>query len=468
MKNLKKSMALVAAIAMSASMLAGCTTTQDPAADTTAAGETVAATTPKAAETQPPVVEAVSTGKELVYYAWNEELKGFIEKYYLVDSPLPADVTWSPLITTGTNEYIAKTDAQLAADATSAAADKIDLFAAENNYIKRYIDVPYTMPLTSLGLTQAELDTQVPYTLAYGIDASGVYKAISFQTTPMLMVYRKSIAEKVLGTSDPAAVGEAMKDWAAFDATAQKMKDAGVYMVSGYGDTLYAYTNSSTSPIVAGGSTQINVPAKWNEWVDAAKTRIDNGYTRATGLWAGDWTAGMSDGTVFAYSGPAWFINFSMNDATTGTDAYGDYLATTGPVGTFWGGTWMLAGASSDNTDLVADIMRYMCIDTDSVVKVASSESYTPSSIAAFEALAAGGDAYGVGILGGQNPFAAYLEAAESIDPALIISNASVYGSLVETYSEKMGEYLNGTVDKETALQNFYTQAQTLYPELTF
>jgi hypothetical protein len=464
MKNLKKSMALVAAIAMSASMLAGCNTTQDPAA--TDAGTTAEVTMATAAETQPAAADLDTAGKELVFYGWNEELKGFVETYYLADNPLPEGVTWAPLITTGTQEYQNKTDAQLAADATSAAADKIDFFGAEFNYMSRYVNIPYTMPLTSLGLTQAELDTQIPYTLGAGITTDGVYKAISFQSTPLLMFYRASIAEKVLGSSDPAVVGEAMKDWPAFEATAAKMKDAGVKMMHGPSDIFYQFANASGEAIVATGSEKITVPAKWTEWVTYGKKLADDGLVGTGAMWGGDWTTAMADGSTFCFSGPAWFINFTMADAVKGTDAYGDYRATTGPVGTLWGGTWMFAGASTDNGDLVADIMRYMCTDTDTAASMAIATQNTPSNAAAFASMAAGGPDLGLEILGGQNPYDIYAKAAESIDANVIAKEMSIYGGLCETYQAAYVEYFQGVIDEATALENFYTNALTAYSNL--
>ncbi|MDR0992030.1 MAG: ABC transporter substrate-binding protein [Ruminococcus sp.] len=470
MKNLNKSMALVAAIDMSASMLAGCNTGAGDTTDATTAGTdgtTAEVTMATTAETQPEAVAAVSDGKEFVFYAWNEEFKGFMEKYYLIDNPLPAGVTWAPLITTGTQEYINKTDAQLAADASSAAADKIDLLAAEFNYIKRYVDVPYTMPLTSLGLTQAELDTQVEYTLATGIDASGVYKAISFQTTPMLFAYRKSTAEKVLGTSDPAEVGAMIKDWAGYEDVSKKMLDAGVAMNNTVNDLFWPYANSSGGAIVAVGSEQITIPAAWDKWVDDSKARMDAGYAAsAVSLWDGSWTASMVDGSAFCYAGPAWLINFTLEPAVKDTPAYGDYLVTTGPVASFWGGTWLMGGASSDNTDLVADVMRYFCVENESVLKVAVTEAYTPSNLQVFEQMAAGGAEYGVPMLGGQNPYDLYLTAAKGITGDMIAKEISVYGLLAETYQGAYGDYFNGTIDKATALENFYTNAQTAYSNL--
>jgi hypothetical protein len=468
MKNLKKSMALVAAIAMSASMLAGCntqgggdTTTPAPAGgEDTVAATTTAQTT---AETQPDVAADLKTGGAVLNcYGWNDEFQGFLDTYYLADNPASGfTVNW---VITPTSEYPAKMDSVLTADAAAPADEQVDLMLAEFNYLPRYVDTNFVMPITSLGITTGELANQYPYALNASADSAGVIKASSFQACPELLVYRRSMAQDVLGVSEPADVQPFLKDWAAFDETAQKMSDKGYKMLSSFGDVFYSYANGTGDPIVAMGSNKITVPDSWMAWVDATKIYTDKGFNnKAPGLWQGSWSQDMSGDLVFCYQGPSWLIDFSLLPNVG--DTLGDWAATTGPVSTFWGGTWLLAGANTDNSDVVTSIIRYFTTDPVSMENFArKSQTYVNNTVVN-NALAADAT-YQSELLGGQNPYPLYNEVGAGIDSAKVTAQLSKYGMLCEDFQGAFADYFNGTITKEAALENFYTTALTKYPTL--
>ena len=61
--------------------------------------------------------------------------------------------------------------------------------------------------INEIGLTEADLSNQYQYTKDIA-SVDGKLKAVSWQATPGLFAYRRSIAKKVLGTDDPEAVQE--------------------------------------------------------------------------------------------------------------------------------------------------------------------------------------------------------------------------------------------------------------------
>ena len=70
---------------------------------------------------------------------------------------------------------------------------------------------------------------------------------------------------------------------------------------------------------------------------------------------------------------------------------------------------------------------------------------------------------YSSAFLGGQNPYGDFCESAENID----MKYTSIYDQgLSDGIGKAMGDYFDGNVDYETAMENFYKIAQEKYPEL--
>ena len=142
---------------------------------------------------------AAEQGKVFNIYAWNEEFKGFFEKYYTV----PEGVTVNWIITPSDNgAYQQKLDEALLNQATAADDEKVDMFLAEADYIQKYVDSDYTQDITAMGVT--DFSNAYKYTVQAATDANGVVKGVSFQCCPSALIYRRSIAKDVLGTDDPA------------------------------------------------------------------------------------------------------------------------------------------------------------------------------------------------------------------------------------------------------------------------
>jgi hypothetical protein len=403
-------------------------------------------------------------GKVLNCYSYNDEFGNFLEMYYLADKPLEGiDVNWRiyPYI-----EYSIQLDTALLSDYNAETDDKIDMFISDTNYLLKYVDSPYALPISELGITENELQNQYPYTKALATGTDGVLRASGYMVCPEVTAYRRSIAEDVLGVSEPEDVQPFLENWSAFEQTAEKMADKGYLMVSSYADLYYGYINTAAYPIVAPGTTKIFVPDAWMYWVDDTKEYTDEGYNnRADSLWTKIWTDDISGDYVFCYHGPSWLVDYSIKPNAYDTE--GDWAVTRGPVNSYWMGYYLLAGANTDNADIVADIMRYYTTDPITMeVFSRGTDTMVNNSVVN---IALGNDtAYASEFLGGQNPFDVYNEVAQNIDPETAALQNSKYNILCETFEDEFTDYFNGVITKEHALDNFYNTATTLYPELTY
>ena len=361
---------------------------------------------------------ASDEGKVLNIYCWNEEFKSRLTDHYPgyeeVDGTHgkigDVDVVWN-ITPSDDNAYQNNLDETLLKQADAAADDKIDLFLVEADYALKYVNTEYTMSVADLGITDEEV-----------------------------------------------------ADWDTFKATAAELKEKGYQMTSTVNDSYRVFSNNVSSPWVVDG--KITVDDNIKNWVDMSKEMVDAGETATYELWSDDWSKGFfKDSNVFAYFGPAWFIDFSMSadqDGSVGKD--GGWAATEGPQGFYWGGTWITAATGTDNPTLVADIMRTMTTNVDVMKEIVTADNDFINNKPAMEEMAAD-ESYGDAVLGGQNPLAMFCAGADKID----LSNMSIYDQgCNEEFQNAMKNYFEGNATYDEALDLFYKAVVEKYPELSY
>ena len=399
-------------------------------------------------------------GKVFNIYAWNEEFKGFFETYYKV----PEGVTVNWIINPSDNGvYQQKLDEALLKQANAADDEKIDLFLAEADYIGKYVDSNYTMDITSFGYKNAS--TMYDYTIKAATDKNGVCKGVSFQCCPAAVIYRKSIAKDVLGTDDPAEVQKAIDSWEKFDAVAAQAKEKGYYMTASFAETFRAFSNNCTMPWVD-ANNKLQFDPQITAWMDQTENYIKNGYTLTAGVWDAEKTNQMfKDGKTMCFFGPAWYYNFCMTNAMDPDNGcVGDWCIVKGPQAYFWGGTWLLAATGSDNTEMLKDIFETFTINEDVCSKLVSEQNQFPNNTKIVDKFAKD-ETYGnTSILDGQNDIAIFAELAKNIK----WENHTNYDQLLnEGLQNKLQEFYNGSVDKATAMKNFYNYVKETYANIT-
>ena len=448
-----------------------------PAATTTKAAETTIAApaanndtqaapadTTEAATTEAAAPAAADEGDTFNIYAWNEEFKGFFEKYQpgydaAAQTLNGVKVVWT-INPSDNGVYQDKLDAALQANASASSADKVDMFLAEADYILKYTDSDYTMDISQLGLSQ--VDTEYQYTVSAASDSNGKIKGVSFQCCPSALIYRRSIAKDVLGTDDPDEVQAQLDSWDKFDATAAKAKELGYYMTAAYAETYRVFSNNATTPWVTGG--ELAIPDAINQWIDQADTYLKNGYTLTSGIWGDEKNAQMfKDGKTMCFFGPAWYFNFCMGNAQDPEKGCsGDWAICKGPQGHFWGGTWILAATGTDNPSLVADVMRAFTENEEVCENLIVNEGQFTNNKKVNEKFA-NDPSFGSDFLGGQNATAVFCGMTDSI----VWANATIYDQLLnEGLQTYILDYYQGTCDKDTALANFYAYVNEKYPAI--
>ncbi len=428
--------------------------------------------------------EAGGSGKVLNIWCWNDEFQSRFNDYYPGVKEVAEDKSTTTL-TDGTtvkwtinpnenNNYQDKLDNALLAQESASADDKIDIFLIEADYALKYVDSDFTMNVADLGLTEDDMKDQYQYTKDIVTDSKGAIKGTTWQATPGLFAYRRSIAKDVLGTDDPEKVQEALADWDKFNAVAADASAKGYKMLSGYDDSYRTFSNNVSAPWVDG--TTVVVDENIMKWVEQTKEFTDKGYNNKTSLWDDGWAADQGPkGKVFGFFYSTWGINFTLlgnsletpeaegGKAEVGNGIYGDYAVCEGPQPYYWGGTWICAAAGTDNADLVKDVMYQLTCNAEIDKKITvDTQDYT-NNIPAMEELA-NDDSFGSDFLGGQNHIKLFAEAAKKID----MSNAGPYDQgCNEKIQTAFKDYFDGNADMDKAKANFETAIKETYPELT-
>jgi hypothetical protein len=424
---------------------------------------------------------ATDGGKVLNIWCWNDEFQSRFNAYYPEVKEVAEDKSTTTL-NDGTvvqwtinpnenNNYQNKLDEALLNQDSADADDKIDIFLIEADYALKYVDSDYTLDVKDIGLTDEDLSSQYQYTKDIVTDSDGAIKGTTWQATPGLFAYRRSIAKDVLGTDDPDEVQAALSDWDKFNEVAEKASEKGYKMLSGYDDSYRTFSNNVSAPWVEG--TTVQVDENLMNWVEQTKEFTDKGYNNKTSLWDDGWAADQGpDGDVFGFFYSTWGINFTLlgnsladpdGEEAVGNGIYGDYAVCEGPEPYYWGGTWICAAAGTDNASLIKDVMESLTCDEDIMKQITlDTQDYT-NNISAMKSIA-DDDTYGSDFLGGQNHIALFAEAAEKID----MSNAGKYDQgCNEKFQAAFKDYFDGTIDLDTAKANFETAILELYPNLT-
>ena len=427
---------------------------------------------------------SLAEGSVLNVWCWNDEFQSRFNAYYPEVKEVAEDkstttlndgtiVKWT-INPNADNNYQNKLDEALLAQESAADDDKIDMFLIEADYALKYVDSPYTLDVRAdIGLTDGDLDGQYKYTQDIAT-ADGVLKGVTWQATPGLFAYRRSIAKDVLGTDDPAEVQTYLSDWDKFNEVAAKAAEKGYKMLSGYDDSYRTFSNNVSAPWVDG--TTVKVDANLMKWVEQTKEFTDKGYNNKSRLWDNTWAADQGpEGKVFGFFYSTWGINFTLlgnslavpvtegGKEEVGNGIFGDYAVCEGPQSYYWGGTWICAAAGTDNISTIKDVMYSLTCDADIMTKITEDTQDYTNCKSAMDSIAADPN-FGSAFLGGQNHIALFAEVAPTID----MSNAGPYDQgCNETLQSCFKDYFDGTVDLETAKKNFEDQIKVKYPELS-
>lgn len=399
-----------------------------------------------------PSTDGWDESKKIYAYCWDND---FEKKLNVVLEKYPEYQDFVEIIVTGqggtTYEYKTTVDT-----AFSGGSKYPSIVAADNDVAKLWSeDSSKTIPLSRIGITEEMYGNAYKFSKQYAL-YNGEITCMTWQACPGTFVYRSDIAEEVFGSADPEVVQTYLADWDTFFASAETLKNAGYYIVSGYDDIKYAVFDSQEGPWVTtvDGLETLTLDRTVETYFDMAKRLYDGGYVDpASEMWSSAWAANMSsEGNVFGYFGCPWFFG-SMNDMGAEEGAWNCCV---GPVSYHWGGTYVMAGKKSSNPELQAFLIYELCCDADIAYEIANRYGDCVNNKEANARIMEDGVGAAV-ILKEQNPVSTLCESALSLN----LSNVTYADATIKSYIDTATKsYLNGSFSKEAAMNYVKKQAQ--------
>lgn len=445
----KKFTALLLAGAMALSMSA-C----GKSGNETTSGSTETGT--KAEETKS---DNASEGK-LVVWTLADDLKQFAAKYteatgVEIDVQVIAPADYSTKLTS----------------ALGAKSSEVDVIVGEPQMLPNFFEAGFFEDLSDL---DADAQEQiVDYVYEAGKDENGVLRALSYQVTPGAIIYRRDLANEIYGTDDPVEIGKKFADFDTILKTAEEVKAAGYRIFSDSGNLRW-YANGSGAWVKDG---VLNVGQSRLDYMDAAVTLYEDELVAFAPEWSAAWYASMagelplnagwdaledvqsSDMTqVFSYSLPSWGALIVRDNAQ---DNKGNFGVCQGPSSYFGGGTFIGVSAYSEKKDVAKDFIRFCTLNEETAQWwLETSNGDVVSNKAVLEA----NKDYENESFGNQKTYAFYMEEAKNIDYSLVTKYDDQIGNMWGAAIESIQK---GEMTKEDAIEDFYMQVETTFPEIT-
>ena len=471
MNTLKRTLALVATLAMAATAFASCGDDKKESSSkadetTTAAQEDTTAAEETTAEAEPDGIDpSVGVGGDtFTVAAWNhDDVPALIAQWKGLDyDTVVADLADNKV------EGIKFIDFGVGGGQASENYDQLfndgsdlDVYFCEADWALKYInDDEKTLPLTKLGLGDSDFANIYSYTDEIGKDSNGVRKGISWQAAAGGFAYRADLAEEYLGAKSPAEMQEQIGTWEDFVTAAKTISDktsGGVALADTLGGLWQAFACGRTQPWVVDNKLQIDDFCE--DFANTAKELWDCGGITKNSQWSDEWTAAGTNDSCMGYFVSTWgFGGFALTAAGgEGGATYGNWAVCEGPQPFFWGGTWIVVNPKTDNGEEARDFIVSATSDETQMAAYATSKPEYVNNSKVMDDLISSDTVFNKVItdnMGGQNFYAALAENAKTINFNGLITeyDATVKTDFINAVKEN---FLDGGATWEETVEAF-------------
>lgn len=481
MNTLKRTLALVATLAMAATAFASCGDDKDSSSSSSSSSSEAskveessedtsedssdAQDTTKAEESTGEIADSVGKGGDtFTVAAWNaDDVPFLIAQWKGLDYKSIQDDLANNAVDgiKFINFGVGGGDASEKYDNLFKSGDDLDVYFCEADWALKYInDDEKTLPLADLGLGDSDFANIYSYTDEIGKSSDGVRKGVSWQAAAGGFQYRSDLAQEYLGVTSPEEMQAAIGDWDKFVEAAQTVseKSSGkTALADTLGGMWQAYACGRTTPWVVDNALQIDDFCK--EFADTAKALWDCGGVTKNGQWTDEWTAAGTNDTCMGYFVSTWgFGGFALDAAGgEGGATYGKWAVCQGPQPFFWGGTWIVVNPKTDNGEEARDFIISATSNEDQMSTYAVNKPEYVNNSKVMDDLISSNTVFNEKItnnLGGQNFYAELADNAKTIDFNGLITpyDATVKTDFINVVKE---QYLEGGASWDDTVEAF-------------
>lgn len=335
-----------------------------------------------------------------------------------------------------------------------------DVFYADVKTVKNYIESDAWETLTDDPYNIDVSDSE-DYTVKLGSDSDGNVKALSYQATPGGFWYKRDLAKKYLGTDDPDEISEMLSTTEGMLDVAEKLKEGSngeTHMFASYKD-LWQFANYGMRSLAWVDGDKFQMDDYIPEFFDLAKTVRDNGYDAKIDTWSEAWYASCADDSVFGYAEPTWGLQYVIQ--TGAPDSEGNWGLASMPAAYFNGGSYLGIYQESQNKELAAEYVKFVCTNKDFLAQYAKDKGDYTSLKSVNKEIADGG--YEESWCAGQNTFKFFSDQMDKINTDIVTKYDDTIGNLM---LNNVDLYLNGQLDKDAAIAQFKDDVASNYRRL--
>lgn len=335
-----------------------------------------------------------------------------------------------------------------------------DVFYADVKTVKNYIESDAWETLTDDPYNIDVSDSE-DYTVKLGSDSDGNVKALSYQATPGGFWYKRDLAKKYLGTDDPDEISEMLSTTEGMLDVAEKLKagsNGETHMFASYKD-LWQFANYGMRSLAWVDGDKFQMDDYIPEFFDLAKTVRDNGYDAKIDTWSEAWYASCADDSVFGYAEPTWGLQYVIQ--TGAPDSEGNWGIASMPAAYFNGGSYLGIYQESQNKELAAEYVKFVCTNKDFLAQYAKDKGDYTSLKSVNKEIADGG--YEESWCAGQNTFKFFSDQMDKINTDIVTKYDDTIGNLM---LNNVDLYLNGQLDKDAAIAQFKDDVASNYRRL--
>lgn len=472
MNTLKRTLALVATLAMSATAFVSCGSDDSSSkkASTTAAsteagsdaasseagseaGSDAASTeaTTKAAETPSKgnsttlgEVKLGKGGSEFSIAAWNEDDVPFLIDLWAENGGDKSKVKF-------TSFGVGGGEASEKYDALFESGKDLDVYFCEADWALKYInDDSKTAALEELGFSDDNFSDVYSYTTEIGRATEGANKdkmvGASWQAAAGGFAYRTDLAEQYLGVKTPADMQKAVGDWDKFVEAATKIAtESGgkVALADSLGGMWQVFAANRKTPWVSNG--RVAFDEECEKFAKYAKTLWDNGGVTKNGQWSDEWIPAGKDGSAMGYFVSTWGFGEKAFFGQASSESYGKWAVIQGPSPYFWGGTWIVVNPKTDNAEEAQQFIYTATVNPETMRKLALDKPEYVNNRTVMQTIVDNNECPNEWVtkdLNGQNYFAELHENAKSIDLKGLITpyDATIKGKFIDAVQKQYCE----------------------------